>query len=79
VGEREEKRIKRYNEGPKRGSKDKTWGDGRDQINFKNGLTKAVQSNDISEGRAQARRREKITIKATMQAKGERRRSAGKK
>jgi hypothetical protein len=28
VGEREGGRIKRYNEGPKKGSRDKTWGDG---------------------------------------------------
>jgi hypothetical protein len=50
VRERKRERIKRYNEGPERGSKDKTWGDGRDQINSKNGLIKVVQSNDIGEG-----------------------------
>jgi hypothetical protein len=42
VGERKRKKIKKYNEGPERGSKDKTWGDDRDQINSKNELTKAV-------------------------------------
>jgi hypothetical protein len=42
VRKREKERIKRYNEGPERGSRDKTWGDGRDQINPKNGLTKVV-------------------------------------
>jgi hypothetical protein len=52
VGEREGERIRRYSEGPERGFRDKTWGDGRDQINPKNGLTRAVQSNDASEGRA---------------------------
>jgi hypothetical protein len=52
VGERERERIKRYNEGPERGSRDKTWGDGRDQINPKNELIKVVQSNGAGEGRA---------------------------
>jgi hypothetical protein len=77
VGEREGERIGRYGEGPERGSRDKTWGDGRDQINPKNGLTRAVQSNGAGEGRAQARRRGRATVRATVQAKGERRRGAG--
>jgi hypothetical protein len=79
VGEREGERIRRYNERPERGSRDKTWDDGRDQINFKNGLIKAVQSNGAGEGRAQARRRERITVKATVQAKGERKQGVGEK
>jgi hypothetical protein len=42
VREREREKIKRYNERFKRGFKDKTWGDGRDQINFKNEFIKTV-------------------------------------
>jgi hypothetical protein len=42
VRERKGERIKRYSERPERGSRDKTWGDGRDQINPKNGLTKVI-------------------------------------
>jgi hypothetical protein len=42
VRERKRERIKRYGEGPERGSKNKTWDDDRDQINFKNGLIKVI-------------------------------------
>jgi hypothetical protein len=66
VGKRKGERIRRYNEGPERGSRDKTWGDGRDQINPKNGLTGAVQSNDTGERRAQTRRRERATVRVTV-------------
>jgi hypothetical protein len=79
VGKREREKIKRYSERPERGFRDKTWGDDRDQINPKNGLIRAVQSNGAGEGRTQARRRGKITMRVTVQAKEERRRGAREK